>query len=178
MKKDYWNERLNERYLNNINLTTKERIYAEETANSYMEIPFSKLSENYQDTIFNSKLFDFYDRKEGATEEQKDRFYEALKYLTTKQRKILDLTLEGLTQTEIADKLGLDQSSITKALYGNDVYEAGIKVRYGGMVNKLKYILLDRYCIYCKEKIDYSKRKKSIYCSKYCNVMRNRNATK
>jgi DNA-binding CsgD family transcriptional regulator len=56
--------------------------------------------------------------------------------LTVRQREVLHLTAEGLTQTEIAKKLGVNQSSITKSIHGNTDYKKGKRV-YGGARKKL-----------------------------------------
>lgn len=56
--------------------------------------------------------------------------------LTPRQYEILIMYTSGMTQMEIADKLGVNQSSITKSLNGNIDYRANKKV-YGGIKNKM-----------------------------------------
>jgi len=56
--------------------------------------------------------------------------------LTPRQAEVLHLYSEGLTQIEIAKKLGVNQSSITKSINGNCDYKNG-KVIYGGSRKKL-----------------------------------------
>lgn len=55
--------------------------------------------------------------------------------LTERQREVLLMYSSGMTQMEIAEKLGVNQSSITKSLNGNTDYSKGSKV-YGGMKKK------------------------------------------
>lgn len=56
--------------------------------------------------------------------------------LTTRQKQVLKLSAQGLTQIEIAKILSVNQSSITKSLNGNCDYRNGKKV-YGGCKKKL-----------------------------------------
>jgi hypothetical protein len=58
--------------------------------------------------------------------------------LTKKQKRIIYLYLQGLTQEEISKITGTNQSSIVKSMTGNTVYEGGKKRQYGGSFNKLK----------------------------------------
>ena len=57
--------------------------------------------------------------------------------LTKRQCEVIELWFNGLTQTEIAKQLGVNQSSITKSMNGNCDYRNGKKV-YGGAKKKLK----------------------------------------
>ena len=57
--------------------------------------------------------------------------------LTNRQCQVIELWAEGLTQIEIANKLGVNQSSITKSINGNCDYRNGKKV-YGGAKKKLR----------------------------------------
>jgi DNA-binding CsgD family transcriptional regulator len=59
--------------------------------------------------------------------------------LTERQKQVIKLYSKGLTQTEIAKKLGVNQSSITKSINGNCDYRSGKKV-YGGARKKLRKI--------------------------------------
>lgn len=69
--------------------------------------------------------------------------------LTERQQEVLKLSAQGYTQTEIAKKLGVNQSSITKSINGNTDYKSkkgknkdGKKViekkSYGGCKRKLE----------------------------------------
>ena len=60
--------------------------------------------------------------------------------LTPRQRAVLKLASEGYTQMEIAKKLKVNQSSITKSLNGNVDYKNGKKV-YGGSRKKILKII-------------------------------------
>ena len=57
--------------------------------------------------------------------------------LTERQRQVLHLYAEGFTQTEIAKKLNVNQSSVTKSINGNCDYRNGRRV-YGGAAKKLQ----------------------------------------
>ncbi len=56
---------------------------------------------------------------------------------TERQFEIMQMLCQGMTQTEIANKLGVNQSSITKSLNGNLDYNKNRKV-YGGLIKKMK----------------------------------------
>lgn len=60
--------------------------------------------------------------------------------LTDRQKEVIHLYSSGLTQTEIAKLLGVNQSSITKSINGNCDYRNGRKV-YGGARKKIKKIV-------------------------------------
>jgi FixJ family two-component response regulator len=57
--------------------------------------------------------------------------------LTPRQREVIHLCKEGLTQCEIAKALNVNQSSITKSIHGNCDYKNGKRV-YGGAKKKLQ----------------------------------------
>jgi len=57
--------------------------------------------------------------------------------LTPRQRDVLQLYSKGRTQTEIAKKLGVNQSSITKSINGNCDYRNGKKI-YGGSKKRIQ----------------------------------------
>lgn len=61
------------------------------------------------------------------------------KYLTPHQRNVLKMRLSGQTQNEIAQQLGITQSAVHKALFGNIDYR-NEKKRYGGIIKKIKKI--------------------------------------
>ena len=56
--------------------------------------------------------------------------------LTKRQKEVIHLVASGLTQTEIARKLGVNQSSITKSLNGNCDYKNDRKI-YGGAKRRI-----------------------------------------
>ncbi len=60
--------------------------------------------------------------------------------LTPRQKAVLKLASEGYTQMEIAKKLKVNQSSITKSLNGNVDYKNGKKI-YGGSKKKILKII-------------------------------------
>lgn len=57
--------------------------------------------------------------------------------LTSRQCEVIEHLATGLTQIEVAKKLNVNQSSITKSLNGNCDYRNGKKV-YGGAKKKLR----------------------------------------
>jgi len=57
--------------------------------------------------------------------------------LTQRQMEVVNLRLEGRTQVEIAEILGIHQTTVHKTLSGNIDYKNG-EVRYGGAIKKLK----------------------------------------
>ena len=57
--------------------------------------------------------------------------------LTDRQKEVITLYAQGYTQIEIAKKLNVNQSSITKSINGNCDYRNGRKV-YGGASKKLR----------------------------------------
>jgi len=59
--------------------------------------------------------------------------------LTARQSEVIHLYAQGFTQTEIAKKLNVNQSSITKSINGNCDYRNGKKI-YGGARKKIQKI--------------------------------------
>lgn len=59
--------------------------------------------------------------------------------LTSRQKQVITLYCDGYTQTEIAKKLNVNQSSITKSINGNCDYKNGKRI-YGGAKKKLQKI--------------------------------------
>jgi len=57
--------------------------------------------------------------------------------LTERQREVMKLYCAGFTQIEIARKLNVNQSSITKSINGNCDYRNGKRI-YGGAKKKLR----------------------------------------
>jgi hypothetical protein len=62
--------------------------------------------------------------------------------MTDRQRSVWELTLKGKTQNEMAEQLGVVQTSIHKALYGNTTYgdpnSSTYGRRYGGIPTKIR----------------------------------------
>lgn len=82
---------------------------------------------------YNEELYDLQDRL-------KDAFWRIIyTQLTSRQREVLRLYADGYTQIEIAKKLHVNQSSITKSINGNCDYRNGKRI-YGGAKKKLKRI--------------------------------------
>ena len=61
--------------------------------------------------------------------------------LTPRQKEVIQLYADGYTQMEIAKKLKVNQSSITKSLHGNVDYHSNGKTVYGGSKKKLNKII-------------------------------------
>ncbi len=79
---------------------------------------------------------EFYDLKEQLMKE----ILRIIKNdLTERQTEVITLRLKGKTQTQIADQLGIHQTTVHKLLNGNIDYANG-KKRYGGAIKKLKKI--------------------------------------
>lgn len=76
-------------------------------------------------------------------EELKVEFWRVVNtLLTPRQRQVIRLYADGYTQMEIAKKLNVNQSSITKSLNGNVDYKKK-KVIYGGSRKKIRKIIED-----------------------------------
>lgn len=59
--------------------------------------------------------------------------------LTEKQRDIFNYYfVKGLTQTDIAKKMKINQSSVTKSINGNFEYSDGGRMCYGGSLKKIR----------------------------------------
>ena len=61
----------------------------------------------------------------------------AKEHLTARQYQVIELLAQGFTQIEIAKKLGVNQSSITKSVNGNCDYRNNKKV-YGGCKKRMR----------------------------------------
>jgi len=57
--------------------------------------------------------------------------------LTVRQREVINLRLEGHTQVEIADFLGIHQTTVHKTISGNIDYKNNA-AKYGGAIKKLR----------------------------------------
>jgi DNA-binding CsgD family transcriptional regulator len=80
---------------------------------------------------YNEELYDLRDQL-------REEFWRLIKTcLTKRQREVIVLYTDGYTQTEIAQILNVNQSSITKSMNGNCDYRNGKRV-YGGAKKKLK----------------------------------------
>ena len=83
------------------------------------------------------------DRVQELREELLSATYDIIfgENLTEHQKTVLLLRLEGRTQNEIAEHLGITQSAVHKALHGNIDYKND-KKRYGGVYKKIKKICM------------------------------------
>lgn len=80
---------------------------------------------------YNEELLDLRDKL-------KEEFWRLVDtQLTPRQRQVIRLYAKGFTQIEIAKKLNVNQSSITKSINGNCDYRNGKKI-YGGARKKLR----------------------------------------
>jgi DNA-binding CsgD family transcriptional regulator len=86
----------------------------------------------FNNSEYNEEILDLQDQLTAA------RWRLIKTHLTPRQKEVLELTAQGKTQTEIADELGVNQSSITKSIYGNCDYKKTKKTIYGGAKKKLK----------------------------------------
>lgn len=69
------------------------------------------------------------------------RVYQLAKSVCTdRQFSILMMLMDGYTQVEIAEKIGVGQSTITKTIHGSQFYDQdGQQIaRYGGLMKKIK----------------------------------------
>lgn len=79
---------------------------------------------------YNEDLLDLHD-------ELREVFRELIDKLTPRQKEVITLYFEHYTQTEIAKRLNVNQSSIAKCINGNCDYKNG-KRTYGGLKKRLK----------------------------------------
>ena len=70
----------------------------------------------------------------------KKEFWRIVETLTDRQKEVIKLYAKGLTQMEIAKRLNVNQSSVTKSLHGNVDYKNS-KRCYGGSERKLRKII-------------------------------------
>ena len=68
-------------------------------------------------------------------------------HLTSLQLEVLKLYVSGLTQQEIANMKGRNQSSINKCLVGNISYLPGKKKSYGGIKNKCTKLIKNTHTL-------------------------------
>lgn len=95
-----------------------------------------------QDSIYNRLNPWAYDERLVDLEEQlrKELWRVIEASLTSRQKEVIRLAASGMTQMEIAKKLNVNQSSITKSINGNVDYKNG-KKSYGGSKRKLLKII-------------------------------------
>lgn len=85
--------------------------------------------------------FDYNETLIDLEEQLKVEFWRIVNtQLTERQRDVIRLYADGYTQMEIAKKLKVNQSSITKSLNGNVDYKNGKRV-YGGSHKKINKII-------------------------------------
>lgn len=88
--------------------------------------------------------FEYSEKLLDLQEELKKEFYKLAEInLTETQFKTLMLTVQGLTQKEIAKALNINQSCVTKCLSGNIVYKKNKTKVYGGVIKKLQKICFE-----------------------------------
>lgn len=58
--------------------------------------------------------------------------------MTPRQWEVSQLMMQGMTQMEMAKALNVNQSSITKCIFGNTCYHKGKSTCYGGLIKKMK----------------------------------------
>jgi hypothetical protein len=94
-------------------------------------IPNSRSIENHLNPFhYNERYYELEDLLKQKT------WQIAKEVCTPKQFAVLNLVLDGYTQTEISNQSGTNQSGITKSLFGN--YDYNNKKRYGGVIPKMK----------------------------------------
>lgn len=130
------------KYLDVINLTDAEREYQESGKHYYRELlcdqtePFLERIINKNGYIIDKKADQLY------TDEQIEDLHRAINQLTKKQKAIVDLLLDGNSQTETAKILNCHFSNITATLHGsvNPKYPG---IKQGGILKKLRKILIN-----------------------------------
>ena len=105
------------------------------------------VSDSYLESFDNSHSishclnpFEYSEEYLELKDELKKEFWKlAEEVCTPRQLDVMKMLAAGMTQMEIANKLGVNQSSVTKSLNGNIDYNSvtGTKV-YGGLIKKLK----------------------------------------
>lgn len=130
-------------YLSDLNLTEGDREYAEVTAPGYFEMPVDPM-------IIDTHSTDWRELLDGGTNQQLlGLLKDAIKYadFTERQRQVLDCYLQEMNCGDIAKKLGICQTNVTKTLYGCDYKKKNENVwRYnqGGILNKIKKYIEER----------------------------------
>jgi hypothetical protein len=114
--------------------------------NLYLETSFSNdmLDIFSNEDSISSRLnpFSYDERLLDLEEPLKVEFWRvADEHLTERQKKVMRLSSEGKTQMEIAKLLNVNQSSITKCIFGNVSYLNNGKTIYGGIKKKLLKVI-------------------------------------
>lgn len=66
--------------------------------------------------------------------------------LTARQYEIVRLMIDGYTQQEVGIILGINQSTVSKSIIGNDYVVQGQKSKYGGATAKMRKVIKhDKY---------------------------------
>lgn len=91
-----------------------------------------------QDSIYHLLDPFYYDEEVDLLQDQlKEKFWEVVgTALTERQKEVIRMYCNNATQMEIAKKLKVNQSSITKSINGNVDYKKG-KRTYGGALKKI-----------------------------------------
>ena|SRR5579859_1737854 len=85
--------------------------------------------------------FEYSERLIDLEDQLKREFWRIVDTMLTKrQKEIVRLSAEGLTQSEIAKKLDINQSSVSKCLLGNTLYHKSKSI-YGGAKRKIQKII-------------------------------------
>jgi predicted DNA-binding protein YlxM (UPF0122 family) len=109
-----------------------EKLYSNDMMESFSND--ESISHRLNPFEYNEDLLDL-------TDELKVEFWRIVNsLLTDRQKEVIRLYSDGYTQMEIAKKLNVNQSSITKSLNGNVDYKDGRRV-YGGSMKKIKKII-------------------------------------
>lgn len=108
-----------------------------------VEVPFDQINlNNFADNRGIGHILENSGPSEEMVEFRKQLVQELYKiifsdHLTEHQKKIIFMRLEGQTQNQIADHLGITQSAVHKAIHGNIDYKNN-KKRYGGIIKKIQ----------------------------------------
>jgi predicted DNA-binding protein YlxM (UPF0122 family) len=96
-----------------------------------------------QDAIYNRlNPFAYNEDLMDLEDQLKIEFWRIVETLTDRQKEVIRLYADGYTQMEIAKKLKVNQSSITKSLNGNVDYKDKSKKKiYGGASKRLRRII-------------------------------------
>lgn len=108
-----------------------EIVFSHEMMGSFSNA--ESLSDRLNPYHYNEDVMDLED-------ELKHEFWRIVKQLTPRQQQVIKLCADGYTQMEIARRLKVNQSSITKSLHGNIDYKKGRRI-YGGAAKKLIKII-------------------------------------
>jgi DNA-binding CsgD family transcriptional regulator len=118
-------------------------------AETSVSLEFLESFQGTQSIGFMLNPWEYNEEVEELRDQLKVEFWKlAEKVLTPRQYQIICMLRAGMTQQEIANHYGIQQSCITKSLNGNTVYvnangrdEKYIGKRYGGIIQKLTRII-------------------------------------